>query len=231
VNNPQLDLNLPRITLVTGYFSSGKTELAINLALYLKRKEQQVAIADLDVINPYFRTREVHHRFASEGISLIAPKGEWANTDLPVVSGEIYKYLDNPNYHLILDIGGDHSGATASAQYSALLKPQQPEVLFVVNANRPFVSSVEKLSEIASKIEQTLHLKITGLVNNTHLGLETSWADIEKGWNVTNRCAIQWGIPFRFSSVVPDLLDKACNQIPDHVWFSLERNMKLPWEL
>jgi RecA/RadA recombinase len=230
MNEPQLDLNLPRITLVTGYFSSGKTELAVNLALYLKKRGKQAAIADLDVINPYFRTREIHQRFTAEGIPLIAPQGDWANTDLPVVSGEIYKYLSNPAYHLILDIGGDHRGAAATAQYAALLKPQQPEVLFVVNANRPFVNNVEKLSEIAYKIEQTLGMKITGLVNNTHLGLDTAWRDIEKGYEMTNSCAIQWGVPFRFSCVVPEFIETARKQRKDHLWFSLERNTKLPWE-
>lgn len=224
------DLLLPRITVITGHYGSGKTEIAINLARKLQMSGKQVAIADLDVINPYFRSREVHSQFDKEGITLIAPKGELANADLPIVSGEIYKYISNPDIHLIIDVGGDKDGALATGQYAKELSPYQPEVFFVVNTNRPQVSHARGIIETVSAVEQTLRLPVTSLINNTNLGIESTWENIQNGHFITKEAAEQLGISYPFSCIMLDLLDEASRHLPNHPWFGLERFMKLPWE-
>ncbi|MCF6094421.1 ParA family protein [Microaerobacter geothermalis] len=219
-----------RIIVITGHYGSGKTELSINLAFAEKKGGSQVAIADLDVINPYFRSREVNQAFQQEGIEVIAPKGEIATADLPVVSGEIYHYISNENYRLIIDVGGDKDGALAAGQYAQLLKPSKPEVLFIVNTTRPYVNTVEGIGLTIAAIENNLRLKITGLVNNTNLGTETSLQDIEKGLEITERAAKQLAIPLCFNCATSYFIDKIEAKYPDHVWFLLNRYMKLPWE-
>ncbi|MGC5325744.1 ATP-binding protein [Brevibacillus sp. SYSU BS000544] len=226
----QTNQSLSRITIITGHYGCGKTELAINLARTSRAAGNQVAIADLDVINPYFRSREMNHVFENEGIIVIAPKGELATSDLPVVSGEIYRYIDDPSFHLIIDVGGDRDGALATGQYAPQLQSHQPDVLFTVNANRPVISHVEGIVENVSKIQKSLRLPITGFVNTTNLGSETTWDDIERGLQVTEAASEQLKIPFLFSCVVSSLANQAKETYPNHDWFEIERYMKLPWE-
>ncbi len=226
----QTNQSLSRITVITGHYGCGKTELAINLARYSRAAGNQVAIADLDVINPYFRSREMRDVFEQEGIAVIAPKGELAASDLPVVSGEIYRYIDDPAFHLFIDVGGDRDGALATAQYSAQLKPYYPEVLFAVNANRPVHRHVDNIVENVFNVQQSLRLNVTGLINNTNLQAATTVADVLRGVDLVKEAARKLGVKLCFSCITSELLQEARSILPDHPWLGIQRYMKVPWE-
>lgn len=220
----------PRIQILTGHFGSGKTEIAINLAFRQKRQSPHVAIADLDVINPYFRSREVQADFDRLGIELIAPKGQLATADLPIVTGELHRVLHDPKYHVVIDVGGDKDGATALGQFSNEIRKQEHQMIFVVNGNRPYVSTVEGVAETIRQIEGVSRMQVSALINNTHLGRETQVADIENGIAFAEQVSEQLGIPLLFSTVSDHLADELKALSFDHRLMYMQRFMKLPWE-
>jgi len=222
--------NNPRIKIITGHFGSGKTEISINLSLKEKEKHAKVAINDLDVINPYFRSRDIGKYLESLGIELIAPKGQLATADLPIVSGEIYRVIHDPNYQVIIDVGGDKDGATALGQYYNDLKDLEHEMYFVVNINRPYVSTVSGIAETIKQIENVSRLKVSGLINNTNYGLETTIANIEEGYRITKEASEALNIPFLYTTISDQLENETINLANKHDVLYIKRFMKLPWE-
>jgi hypothetical protein len=219
-----------RITILSGHFGSGKTELAINLALKERKKYDKVAINDLDVINPYFRTREVAHLFQEHDIELISPKGNLAAADLPIVSGEIYRILHDPRYKLIIDPGGDKDGATALGQYYHEWKNMNPEMYFVLNANRPYVSTLEGAMYTVREIEKVSRLKVTGIINNSNIGSATTIDEILRGFELSSLLAENLQIPLLYTCVSTHLEKEIADFAKSHEVILIQRFMKLPWE-
>lgn len=220
----------PNIKIITGHFGSGKTEISINLSLMERKKYEKVAISDLDVINPYFRSREAVKRFEELDIELIAPKGELATADLPIVSGEIHRVFHDPNYHLIIDVGGDKDGAMALGQYYNELKDLDHEMYFVINANRPYVSTVKGIKETIQQIESVSRLKVTALINNTNLGVETTMEEIEKGFEISQEASQELQLPLLYTTISDNLKNESKDFAQHHDVLYIERFMKLPWE-
>ncbi|MCE7791045.1 hypothetical protein K8O68_01275 [Salipaludibacillus sp. CUR1] len=156
--------------IVTGHYGSGKTEFAIEKSIELSRRLNRTFLCDLDIINPYFRSRDYKDKLAEEGIRLVAPDNKLMKADLPIVTGEITARLKDYSANLILDVGGDADGGAVLGQFSSLLKERGYDFLFVVNLNRPHVSSVEGIISAIRGVERSSRLKVTGLINNTHLG-------------------------------------------------------------
>ncbi|NHC39978.1 hypothetical protein G6549_08350 [Bacillus sp. MM2020_1] len=224
-------MNLIRkITILSGHFGSGKTEIAINLALSERQKHEKVAINDLDIINPYYRTRDVASIFQQRDIELIAPKSHLATSDLPIVSGEIYRVLHDHRYRLIVDAGGDKDGATALGQYYHEWKEFSPELLFVLNKNRPYVSTLEGALYTIKQIEKASRLNITGIINNSNLGMETTMQDVQTGFELCCRVAEKLEIPFLYTTISNHLKKEAEEFADNHDVIFIERFMKLPWE-
>lgn len=224
-------MNLIRkITILSGHFGSGKTEIAINLALSERQKHEKVAINDLDIINPYYRTRDVANIFQQRDIELIAPKSHLATSDLPIVSGEIYRVLHDHRYRLIVDAGGDKDGATALGQYYHEWKEFSPELLFVLNKNRPYVSTLEGALYTIEQIEKASRLKITGIINNSNLGKETTMQDVQTGFELCCRVAEKLEIPILYTTISNHLKKEAEEFANNHDVIFIERFMKLPWE-
>lgn len=222
--------NNPRIIIITGHFGSGKTEISINLSLEEKTRYEKVALTDLDVINPYFRSRDIGKYLESLGIELIAPKGQLATADLPIVSGEIYRVIHDPNYKVIIDVGGDKDGATALGQYFNDLKDLDYEMHFVVNINRPYVSTVSGIAETIKQIENVSRLKVSGLINNTNYGLETTSDNIEEGCRITKEASERLNIPFLYTTISEHLKDATMKITDEYDVKYIKRFMKLPWE-
>lgn len=220
----------PRIKIITGHFGSGKTEISLNLSLMEKKKYTKVAISDLDVINPYFRSREARISLEQSGIELIAPKGKIATADLPYVTGELNGAIHDNSRRLIIDVGGDKDGATALGQYYNDLKNKDYEMYFVINANRPYVSTVEGIADTIKQIEKISRLKISGLINNTNLGIETTLADIEKGYELSLKAADKLDLPLLYTTIVKSFMKETEQFTKDHQVIYIERFMKLPWE-
>lgn len=219
-----------RITILSGHFGSGKTELAINLALKERQTKEKVAINDLDIINPYFRSRDVASLFHQHDIELISPKTNLATADLPIVSGEIYRVLHDHRYRLIIDAGGDKEGATALGQYYHEWKQLEPELLFVLNANRPYVSTLEGAMHTVQQIEMAARLKVTGIINNSNISNETTMEDIHKGYELSSTLAKELTIPLLYTTISTQLVTEAESFVKSHKVMFIKRYMKLPWE-
>ncbi|MBT2681236.1 hypothetical protein J7E38_19795 [Bacillus sp. ISL-35] len=219
------------ITIITGHFGSGKTELSINLAIDAARKRDRVAVADLDIVNPYYRARDARDIFLEKGIELIAPAERLAAADLPIVPGDLSRVIYDPAYKLIVDAGGDKDGATALGQFYNEWNEMKPEVLFVLNANRPYVSNLEGAMDTLKKIEKASRLRITGIINNSNVGNETTVQDVANGLKLSMALSDQLGIPLVYT-VLPQHLEK---QAVDIEWAApvkvISRYLKLPWEM
>ncbi|HAQ08795.1 MAG TPA: ATP-binding protein [Bacillus bacterium] len=218
------------ITIVTGHFGSGKTEIAINLALEAKKKNDKVAVADLDIVNPYYRARDARAIFTEHGIELIAPAKKLASADLPIVPGDIYRVIYDPEYIVIVDAGGDKDGATALGQFYNDWKAMDPEVLFILNANRPYVSTLDGAVETLMKIEKASRLKISGILNNSNVGSQTTIEDVQNGIDLCKNLSKQLQIPLLMTILSPHLRSQADFFLPDHPFKPISRFLKLPWE-
>lgn len=218
------------ITILSGHFGSGKTEVAINLALSERQKHEKVAINDLDIINPYFRSRDVSHLFQQRDVELISPNNRLATSDLPIVSGEIYRVLNDFRYRIIIDAGGDKDGATALGQYYNEWKDLSPELLFVLNSNRPYVSTLEGALLMVRQIESASRLKVTGIINNANIGRETTLNDINKGFELSSSLSGKLDISLVYTTISTHLKKEAEEFAKLHKVMFIQRYMKLPWE-
>lgn len=218
------------ITIITGHFGSGKTEMSVNLALEARRTNEKVAVADLDIVNPYYRARDARALFAENGIELIAPAERLAASDLPIVSGDIYRVIYDPAYKVIVDAGGDKDGATALGQFYNDWKDMDPEVLFILNANRPYVSTLEGAVDTLLKIEKASRLKVTGIINNSNVGNETTIADVEKGLELSRALSEKLDIPLLSTTLSQHLSAEADSFLPVSEVKVISRYLKLPWE-
>ncbi|RXJ03907.1 ATP-binding protein [Anaerobacillus alkaliphilus] len=219
-----------RIKIITGHFGSGKTEIAINISIKEAIYYKKVALNDLDVINPYFRSRDVGEHLTKLGVELIAPKGILATADLPIVSPDVYRVLQDSSYRVIIDVGGDKDGATALGQYFHKLKDEDYELLFVINANRPYVSTVKGIVSTIHEIEKVSRLSVTGLINNTNLGCKETTVDtLLQGIMISKEVSETLGIPFLYTTLSDKVIGtKEIEELPNLHY--IKRFMKLPWE-
>ena len=164
-----------RVTLFAGHYGSGKTNLAVNYALLLRRLGHQVAVADLDIVNPYFRTKDSAAELAAAGIRLVSPQFANSNVDLPALPAEAYGLVENRGAYAIMDIGGDDRGAYALGRYVPYLKEENDyQMAFVANPYRPLTATPQEALEVMREIEEAGHLPFTAIVNNANLGPETT---------------------------------------------------------
>ena len=170
-----------RLTIVTGHYGTGKTEFSVNLALALAGEGAQTALADLDIVNPYFRSREQRELLEAAGVRVVATSRALADADVPALPAELHAVLEDRTVRGVLDIGGDPSGARVLARYRPRILREDYQLLYVVNAARPEVRTAERSAEYLRAIEAVTGLRCTGLVNNTHLCGETGPEDIREG--------------------------------------------------
>ena len=163
-----------RLTLFAGHYGSGKTNIAVNYAIRLAREGKKVLIADLDIVNPYFRTKDSEAELRAEGIELISPQFANSNVDLPALPAESYRLIQDKSVFGIMDIGGDDRGAYALGRFVPSIKEEDDyRMAFVVNCYRPLTSTPEDAIEIMREIEDACGLKFNCIVNNSNLGEET----------------------------------------------------------
>lgn len=191
-----------RITLFAGHYGSGKTNIAVNYALKLKKEGKEVRIADLDIVNPYFRTKDSASELAAAGIELISPAFANTNVDLPALPAEVYSLMQNKNSFAVLDIGGDDRGAYALGRYREyILEENDYEMIFVANFYRPLTTTPEEALEVIREIEAACKLPFTAIVNNSNLGNSTTPEDIEKTDSKARELSQISGLPILFTSV------------------------------
>ena len=164
-----------RLTLFAGHYGSGKTNIAVNYALYLAREGKKVCIADLDIVNPYFRTADSEKELTAAGIELISPQYANSNVDLPALPAESYRLGQDKSIYGIMDIGGDDRGAYALGRFTPFIKEENDyRMVFVANCCRPLTPTAFDALEIMREIEAACGLAFTDIVNNSNLGPETT---------------------------------------------------------
>ena len=197
---------MKRITLFAGHYGSGKTNIAVNYAKYLREQGNDVVIADLDIVNPYFRTKDSQADLEAAGIRLISSKYANSNVDLPALPSEIYGIFENKSSLAVLDVGGDDRGALALGRYTPLIKAEDDyEMLLVINRYRPLTRTADDCIEIMHEVEAAGGLKFTGLVNNSNLGAETVAQDILDSVDYAKEVSEKTGLPVRMTAVEKDL--------------------------
>ncbi|MDK2784361.1 MAG: hypothetical protein PWQ41_450 [Bacillota bacterium] len=216
-----------RIVIFAGAFGSGKTEIALNYALHAARNGQKVALVDLDIVSPYFRSRDMAEELAAKGIEVIAPAGELAQADLPVIVPRIHGALADPELTVVVDVGGDDPGATALGQFSDELKKQKYAMLLVINTCRPFTQDVAGIAQMREVIERATHLKATGLIANTNLAAETTPGIIRTGLTVVQEASRNLGLPLVAAAVRADLAPQL-EDLKTHL-FPIEIILQPPW--
>lgn len=164
-----------RITLFAGHYGSGKTNIAVNYAMKLAGEGKRVCIADLDIVNPYFRTKDSEQELKERGITLISSRYASSNVDLPAIPAESYRIVQDKSIHGVIDIGGDDRGAYALGRFADAIKAEGDyRMAFVINRHRPLTATVEDAVEIMREIEAACHLCFTCIVNNSNIGTETT---------------------------------------------------------
>ncbi len=219
-----------RLLALVGGYGSGKTEVAVNLALELAAGGTRVQLADLDLVNPYFRCREALELLEAHGVRVVAPPGGQASADLPIVLPEVLGLLDPPAGTLsLLDVGGDDVGARALAALRPRIPDGRHELWLVVNGRRPYSATTEACQRMRDQIEAAARLAVTGLVLNTHLGDETTPDVVLEGWRLGLAVAERLGVPVRCVTVIETLAGAAALQPIDAPRLVLRRRMLPPW--
>ena len=168
-------MNHKRLTLFAGHYGSGKTNIAVNYALLLASEGKRVCIADLDIVNPYFRTKDSEGELVAAGVHLVSPTYANSNVDLPALPAESYRLIQDRSTYGIMDIGGDDRGAYALGRYAEAIREENNyRMAFVLNCYRPLTATVEDAIGIMREIEAAAGLKFTCIVNNSNLGPETT---------------------------------------------------------
>gem|GEM_PF-42171 len=193
------------VTVLVGHFGSGKTEIAVNLAVAFRQRGESVTLADLDLVKPYFRSRLARQELASLGIPVMVPEGERVYADLPILVPQVKGLVataGNGAGRAILDVGGDDLGARVLGAIAGLTDPARTDVLFVVNGRRPFAETLEEVATMLREVEAASRLRVTGLVANTHLMDETTPEIVGEGLDLGRRLAGLTGVPLLFCAAL-----------------------------
>ena len=189
-------MDTKRLTLFAGHYGSGKTNIAVNYALRLASEGKKVCIADLDIVNPYFRTKDSEKELKDAGVSLISPHYANSNVDLPALPAESYRLVQDKSTYGIMDIGGDDRGAYALGRFADFIKKENDyRMAFVVNCHRPLTSTVEDAIQIMREIEQACGIEFTCIVNNSNLGEETTSETVIKSLEFVENLSIASNLP------------------------------------
>ena len=219
-----------RLTLFAGHYGSGKTNIAVNYALHLAREGKKVCIADLDIVNPYFRTADSKAQLEQAGIDLISPKFANSNVDLPALPAEAYRLVEDKSSYGIMDIGGDDRGAYALGRYVPFIKKENNyRMVFVANQYRPLTRTPEDALEVMREIEAACGLQFTHIVNNSHLGNFTDVQTVLDSQSYIEKLCALSGLPLYMTTVRADLADGFEGLIPNVLPLQLqEKYFDLP---
>ncbi|MCD6436610.1 MAG: ATP-binding protein [Clostridiales bacterium] len=218
-----------RIRIIIGHYGSGKTEFAVNYCVKLAEISGKVAIADLDIVNPYFRSREKASMLEEKGVKVMSSTlGHNASLALPAISAEISGPIQNPEYQVVLDVGGDSVGARVLARFYQDIINQGYDMFCVVNTNRPETTDVEGILYHVKSIEEVTRLKVTGLVNNTHLLRNTTIETVLEAQKIIKEASEKLDIPIKYIST----LEKVAKELPKDLEgeiFPIKMYMREEW--
>lgn len=211
-----IKINYKRLTLLCGHYGSGKTNVAVNMAFDLKNQYDNVAVADLDIVNPYFRTKDSLEDFNERNIRLICSEYANSNLDIPALPQDMYAITDDRTLKVILDIGGDDRGALALGRLAPQINEENDfEMLMVINKFRPLTPDAQSTIEVMREVESAGGIRFTGLVNNSNLGEETTAEDVLTSMEYADSVSKASGLPVVMTSVKEDLFCELNGKIPN----------------
>jgi len=218
-----------RVVCVIGNYGSGKSEVSVNWALALAHAGvSPLYIADLDIVNPYFRCREAIAPLEAAGVRVVVPRGGHFFADLPIILPEIKGLFENPAGTALFDVGGDDAGARVLRSFAGAIPNY--EMLQVVNARRPFTATVEGILEMRRRIEESSGLCVTGYIGNTHLMEETTVETLLEGVAVLRELERVSRTPVRFVTAHVRLFDEFRAQVPELPVLPIRRILQPPWK-
>ena len=192
-----------RVTLFAGHYGSGKTNLAVNFALNMRKEGLPVKMADLDIVNPYFRTKDSEKLLKDAGIELVSPAFANSNVDLPALPQQAYSLVQRKDFYAILDIGGDDRGAYALGRYTPyILEENDYEMIFVANFYRPLTTTADEAIEVMREIELACKINFTAIINNSNLGNQTTADAINSTAKIAEELSLKTGLPIIATTVV-----------------------------
>ena len=204
---------MKRVTLFAGHYGSGKSSLAVEYALRLASEGKKTIIADLDIVNPYFRSMDSRAELENAGVDVIVSQYAGSNVDVPALPGEMYRIVDDREYRAVVDVGGDDRGALALGRLSGALKQENDyEMLLVVNFLRPLTQTPEEAAQVIREIEQAGSLPFTGIINNTNLGELTTREHVLEGLEKAETLSRASGLKLLGSTVKQELLPEIKNE-------------------
>ena len=208
-----------RVLLLCGHYGSGKTNIAVNLAQAIKREYPTVTLADLDIVNPYFRSKDSATELEEAGIRLICSNYANSNVDIPALPPDLYALTDDRRMKAIIDVGGDDRGALVLGRLApAILAENDYEMLMVINCYRPLTQDAASTLEVMREIESAGGIRFTALINNSNLGVETTAEDVLASMRYADEVAAMSGLPVVMTTadenLQEELKDKISNLFP-----------------
>ncbi len=215
-----------RVLLLCGHYGSGKTNIAVNLAQQIKREYPTVTLADLDIVNPYFRSKDSADELEAAGIRLICSNYANSNVDIPALPPDLYALTDDRRMRAIIDVGGDDRGALVLGRLApAILQENDYEMLMVIKCYRPLTRDASSTVEVMREIEAAGGIRFTGLVNNSNLGVETTAEDVLTSMRYAEEVSTMSGLPVVMTAADEKLQEELKGKIPN--LFSLKLQKKI----
>ena len=224
-----MNIDLEGIVVIVGNYGSGKTEVAVNLAIHQKKAGKDVRIADLDLVNPYFRTREAREVLGDLEIDVVLPPKKYLQADLPILSPQVSGMIRKPSQLTLIDAGGDDVGATVLASLADAFKDKSVQMLQVINPFRPFTETMEGCMKIKDEIETASRLQVTGLIGNANLIGDTTVDHILEGYEFVKRLSGESGLPLMFVTAVKTLCGSIDPGMLACPLLCMERLLVPPW--
>ncbi|MBQ8696238.1 MAG: hypothetical protein IJ519_00835 [Clostridia bacterium] len=219
-------MNPKRITLFAGHYGSGKTNIAVNYALALVREGKAVTVADMDIVNPYFRTKDSAEELEAAGVKLIVSPYANSNVDVPALPQEMYQVTEDKSRYAVLDVGGDDRGALALGRYApAILEENDYEMLLVINRSRPLTANAADTVEVVREIERACGIAFTGIVNNTNLGPDTTEETVLGSLDYAKEVSRALNIPVRLTTVPHWVYNNLIGKIDNLLPLSLQKTI------
>ncbi|MCP4022998.1 MAG: cobalamin biosynthesis protein CbiA, partial [Desulfobacteraceae bacterium] len=218
------------INVIVGNYGSGKTETAVNLAAQRKNAGLSVRIADLDLVNPYFRTREARKPLEALGIDVVLPDKQYMHADLPILTPAVAGMIRSSADVILLDAGGDDAGATVLSALKDAFKNKKVSMLQVINPLRPFTRDVKGCIRIKEEIETASNLKVTGIIGNANLIDETTPEIIYDGYKLLTEISRQTGLKIEFVTTPSNLISQLDMARFDCPILRIDRKLNLPWK-
>jgi len=201
-------MKFKRVLLLAGHYGSGKTNIAVNMAFDLKRRGNETLIADIDIVNPYFRTKDSQKELSDAGIELICSPYANSNVDIPALPQEMYRVTEKRDGYAVVDIGGDDRGALALGRLSDAIKEENNyEMFLVVNIYRPLTNNLSDMLEVVREIEAASKIPFTAIINNSNLGEETTAKDVLDSVSLVEEIALACNLPVKLTTVKASLYD------------------------